>query len=172
MRWRILKQQQADRLYKEGKEEAALKWEQCNMLDGLLDDDLNPLVTREQLVDLLETPQGIEMVTKYGLVDRRLMEVLAGHNRPRYGLFIRGFYKMLDPQTCNGVIIASHYCTGLTVRLTHALHPSPVIVALHGALVHVEAFGNSVCRVAKDEKSHITMSAMDEATILADESIQ
>ena len=148
--------------------EQAAKWEQCHMLEGMLDESNYPLVTREQLIDLLETPQGIEMVTKYKLVDRRLMRQLAGHNIPQYGLFLRGNYKITDPQTRNGVIIAAHHCNGLTVQFTQALHPSPVVVALHGAVVHVVASGNAVCRVVKDAESQITIAAKDEAVILSD----
>ena len=151
--WENEKIRQAEKWRSKGNEEKAQQWEQCHMLDDI--DKEGAVIAPQELLSLLQTPQGIEFAVQTQLPSTYTIEQTVG-NRPEQGIIVKpGTHTLHNHQTANGrnVIIAMGKDVLVKATFTVPLHPSPVIVALHGATVRIEATGHAVCRVIRDNKS-------------------
>ena len=164
--WEDEKIRQAVKQRSKGNEEKALQWEQCHMLDDI--DKEGAVIAPQELLALLQTPQGIEFAVQTKLPSTYTLEQLVG-NHPEQGIIVKpGTYTMHNHQTANGrnVTIAVGRDVLVKATFTEPLHPSPVIVALHGATVRIEASGFAVCRAIRDAQSFIYTTKKDKAIIL------
>jgi hypothetical protein len=149
-----------------GNEEAAQRWEQCTVLKevDLKDDVPTPM----QMLAYLQTPRGIEFAVKTGLPTHDMLDQYIG-NHLQQGVITHGKgFTLCNPRNEGGrnIFIVAGKETEVRILLTEPVHPSPVIVALHGATVHVEARGFAVCRAIRDKKSRIMVTTTDKAIVL------
>lgn len=114
----------------------------------------------EQLLELFQSPQGVEFCQKYQFPDIEILRAFRGMEAIRHGIYIDAGHITLSN-------VARLTLVGDTVAELRYDDPSKrhEVVLMHGAKAHIEASGYSVVFVTKGG-CEVTTEAQDNAKIL------
>lgn len=153
--WAEAKLHEQHRYERQGKMEAASKYEACTMFKGTEDLD--------GMIDLMFTAQGIEFCTRAGFPAMDVFEQFLKtdpETLKKRGIYVNcGRISLCDPKD---VYLIGNTSAEIKTRET-ALNR---VVCLHGAKAAVIAGGYSVVKTASDAKSWISYTEIEHGRIL------